>query len=298
MAETRTLAELSRSGEEPAIPGAAARRRWPFRSRGTRVGLLVVLSLFLAAIFAPLIAPYSPYATSATDALSPPNRVHILGADSLGRDIFSRALHGARVSLLVGILAVTLSLILGSIVGITAGYFGKWVDAVLMQINDMFIAIPGIVLALAIVAAMGSSITGVVLAIAISSAPGDARLARSKTLYERTLDYVTAARAIGCRQPRILTRYILPNISSVLIVRATASLGAAILTEAGLSFLGLGVPPPTPTWGGMISDGRQYIFTAPYVSIIPGLFIIATVLAFNVVGDGLRDILDPRSRQR
>lgn len=298
MAEAQSLMELGRNGEVPAVAPSAKRRRLLIRSKGTRIGLLVGCTLILAAIFAPVIAPYSPYATSAADALNSPNREHILGTDSLGRDILSRALYGARVSLLVGILAVSVSLVIGSILGITAGYFGRWVDAVLMQINDMFIAIPGIVLALAIVAAMGASVTGVVLAIAVSSAPGDARLARSKTLYERTLDYVIAAQAIGCQRPRILARHILPNISSVLIVRATASLGAAILTEAGLSFLGLGVPPPTPTWGGMISDGRQYIFIAPYVSIIPGLFIIATVLAFNVVGDGLRDTLDPRSRQR
>lgn len=276
------------------------RARWrPFlRNKGAIVGCAVILVLICAAVLAPILAPFSPYATSATEKLQPPNQRHWLGTDSLGRDMLSRVMYGARISLGVGFSAVIVSLVLGTSLGVIGGYLGGWLDDLIMRLNDVLMAIPGIVLALAIVASTGPTVWGVVLAIAISGAPGDARLARSQTLYERTLDYVTAAQTIGCRQSRIIRVHILPNISSVIIVRATTNLGAAILTAAGLSFLGLGVPPPTPTWGAMVSDGRQYIFTAAYLGVIPGLFIMITVLAFNVAGDGLRDALDPRSRKR
>ncbi len=283
--------------EEPA---ARTRARWRLllRNKGAAAGAIVILLLVLAALFAPFLAPYDPFRTSAADALKPPSWEHLLGTDSLGRDILSRVMYGARISLLVGFAAVAASLILGATLGIIGGYIGGWVDDAIMRSNDVLMAIPGIVLALAVVAAVGPSVAGAILAIAVSGAPGDARLARAQTLYERSLDYVTAAKAIGCRQESIVRRYILPNIAGILIVRATTNLGAAILTEAGLSFLGLGVPPPTPTWGAMVSEGRQYILTAAYVGIIPGLCIMITVLAFNVAGDGLRDALDPRSRLR
>lgn len=273
------------------------RKRWrPFlRNRGAVGGGIVILVLIGMAMFAPVIAPDSPYATSAA-TLQHPNRAHLLGTDSLGRDVLSRAIYGARVSLGVGFSAVIVSLALGVPLGLAGGYFGGVIDDLVMRLNDILMAIPGIVLALAIVASAGPSLWGVVLAVAISGAPGDARLARSQTLSERSLDYVTAAQALGCRHSRIIWRHVLPNISSVVIVRATTNLGAAILTAAGLSFLGLGVPPPTPTWGAMVSDGRQYIFTDAFLGIVPGLFIMVAVLAFNVAGDGLRDMFDPRTR--
>lgn len=291
------------------VAGARALGRWPrprlalawrpfFRNPGAVLGLAVIVVLCLMAILAPVLAPHSPVATDNSAVLQGPSLAHPFGADPLGRDILSRIMYGARISLLVGFLSVAVSLVLGLGVGVTAGYFGGWLDDALMRCNDVLMAIPGIVLALAIVAALGPSVLGVVLAIAVSGAPGDIRLARSQTLAERRLDYVTAAQAIGAGRGRIMWRHILPNITGVMVVKATTNLGAAILTASGLSFLGLGVPPPTPTWGGMIADGRQFLFTAAHVSLIPGVFIMVTVLAFNVAGDGLRDVLDPRAKTR
>ncbi len=270
----------------------------PFlRNKGATAGFAMIVALSLLAIFAPVIAPYGATETSA-NILSGPSLTHFFGTDALGRDLLSRIIYGARISLIVGFAAVLIDLLFGASSGIVAGYLGGWADDLLMRCSDVLMAIPGIILALAVLAAFGPSVPAVILAIAVSGAPGDARLARSQTLYESGLDYVSAARAIGAGQARIMWRHILPNISGVLIVRATTNLGAAILTTAGLSFLGLGVPPPTPTWGGMVSEGRQYIFTAAHVSIVPGLFIMVTVLAFNIAGDGLRDVLDPHAKTR
>jgi ABC-type dipeptide/oligopeptide/nickel transport system permease subunit len=275
-----------------------ARRRWLLPNRGATIGAIVIAILVLGALLAPLIAPYDPLKTEGTAILQGPSAQHPLGTDSLGRDTLSRIIYGARVSLLVGVSAVALALLVGASLGLVAGYFGGAVDDLVMRGTDVLMAIPGIVLALVVLAATGPSLLGVVLAIAVGGVPGDIRLARSQTLYERGLDYVAAARAIGSSSGRLMYRHILPNIGSVLIVRSTTSLGAAILVESGLSFLGLGVPPPTPTWGAMISEGRQFIFTAAHVGLIPGLVIMVTVLAFNVTGDGLRDVLDPRSSVR
>ncbi len=273
------------------------------RNKMAVAGMVVVTLLCLVALFSPVLAReelgYQNY-----DALYHPpefnlrDPTYIWGADQLGRSVLYRVIHGARVSVLVGLVAQLIVLAIGLPVGAIAGYFGGAVDDLVMRGTDVLMAIPGIGLALVVLAATGPSLLGVVLAIAIGGVPGDIRLARSQTLYERGLDYVAAARAIGSSSGRLMYRHILPNIGSVLIVRGTTSLGAAILVESGLSFLGLGVPPPTPTWGAMISEGRQFIFTAAHVGLIPGLVIMVTVLAFNVTGDGLRDVLDPRSSVR
>lgn len=281
---------------EASLNHSRIRALAPFtRNRGAISGAVVIVLFALVAITAPVIAPYDPTAQHPRSILEPPNSAHLLGTDSLGRDILSRIMYGGRISLSVGFSAVAVGLLVGATIGIAAGYFGRHIEDLIMRGVDVLMAIPGIILALTILAAIGPSFGGVVLAIAVSSLPTYARLARSQTLYIREMDYITAARALGAGPLRIMAKHVLPNIVAILIVSATTGLGSAILTEAGLSFLGLGVPPPTPTWGGMVSEGREFIFTAPYVALIPGVFIMLTVLAFNLTGDGLRDALDPRS---
>lgn len=282
-------------------PGGAAVRVRDRLSRRIRrtppamIGTVLVAAVVLVALGAPLLAAHDPAAQIATPLLRPGGGFPG-GTDQLGRDELSRIIFGARVSLYVGVLAVAVALALGGTAGILAGFYGGWIDNITMRVMDVLFALPALVLAIAITAVLGPSLTNVMLAIGIVYAPTFARIARGPALAVVRLPYVEAARAIGASTPAIMLRHILPNVSAPLLVQTTVSLSTAILTEAALSFLGLGTQPPTPSWGLMLSDARQYMLIDPWVAILPGLAIAVTVLGFNLLGDGLRDVLDPRIR--
>lgn len=266
-------------------------RRSPHFLVGTALATIVVL----AAIFAPLLTPIDPYYQDYGAVLQPPASAgHLLGTDAFGRDQLSRMLFGARISLAVGIISVLMGLFVGVLLGLLAGYFRR-LDRPIMMVNDVLIAFPGILLAISIVAALGTSLINVIVAVAIFSVPTFARITRGAVLGVRESDYVSSARAVGSSHARIIVRTILPNILSPLIVYASLRLATSILTAATLSFLGLGAQPPSPEWGAMINQARTYLYSAPYLSVEPGIAIFMTVLAFNLLGDGLRDALDPRS---
>ncbi len=266
------------------------------RQRGAPLALSVLLVIVLAAIFAPAIAPFDPNATAGFNGNKPPGAEHWLGTDSLGRDIFSRLVFGARISIQVGIIAVGFGISVGAPLGLAAGYIGGAVDSVVMRLLDVLIAFPTIILALALMSAVGSGIPQLMVAIGIGTVPLYARLSRGQVLAVRENEYILAARSMGCTDVRIAARHILPNIVSPLIVQGSLGVGFAILSEASLSFLGLGVALPTATWGGMLSEGLSLIRVSPYLTLFPGLAIFITVLAINMVGDALRDVLDPRLR--
>ena len=255
----------------------------------------VVLLLFvLAAIFAPFVSPYPPLVYHPSVATQAPSIAHLLGTDALGRDQLSRVIYGTRISLTVGIVTILLGGIVGSLLGLLAAYFKGWVDQVITIVVDALLSFPSLVLALAIVAALGPSIINLSLALAVVRIPIYARLARGQTLQVASQDYVMSARAVGSRTPKILFRHVLPNIFSPLLVQATISISFAILDESILSFLGLGVQPPTPEWGTMISDAQIYLNTDPWMMLGPALAIILVVISLNLLGDALRDRLDPR----
>lgn len=252
--------------------------------------------MIFSAIFAPLIAPYDPVEQDILSLLQGPSLDHLLGTDELGRDTLSRVIYGSRVSLMVGVIAVSISLIIGSALGLIAGYGRGLIDTVIMQIMDALLAFPTLALALAITAMLGPSLNNTMIAIGITGIPAFARLVRGQVLSLRDLDYVQAAQASGGSNYRIVMQHILPNTMAPIIVQASITIPAAILAEAGLSFLGLGIQPPTPSWGAMLNTARGYIQMSPWLSIVPGVAIFITVLAFNFLGDALRDILDPRLR--
>jgi peptide/nickel transport system permease protein len=282
-------------------PAAAARpRRWPvlLRSPLTVAGLVLVSMFALSAIFAPLLAPADPLKQVLSTRLKPPTAAHWLGTDQLGRDMLSRLLFGARISLLIGVVVVGLAGSLGTVVGLVAGYAGGWLDESLMRLTDVFFAFPALILAMAISGAIGPSLTNAMIAIAVVSWPVYARLVRAQVLTLREREYVEAARSLGASSARIIWQHILPNTLAPLLVQASFDLGGAILAAAGLSFIGFGTQPPTPEWGVMISEGRNYIATQPWLSLFPGLAILFTVAAFNLIGDGLRDAFDPRLHGR
>lgn len=259
-------------------------------------GLGVIFILVFCAVFADILAPYPP--DQYTEAVSvPPGWAHPFGVDHLGRDILSRVIHGARISLWVGVLAVGISLTAGVTIGLIAGYFGGIIDNVIMRAMDIMMSLPYVLLAILIAAVLGPSLENGILAIGIVRIPRFARLARGSTLSVRTLTYVEASRAVGAPHRRIIRKDILPNIAGPIIVYSTMSLGDAILAAAVLSFLGLGAQPPIPEWGAMLNEAQAYLINSPYMSMFPGLAIFLTVLAFNLVGDGLRDILDPKTRR-
>lgn len=262
------------------------------------LGGAILVILLLAAVFAPFLAPFSVREQHLEHRLYGPSSEHWLGADELGRDIFSRTVFGARTSLLVGITVVSISSVLGVLLGMISGYFGGFVDETLMRIIDILLAFPGILLAVALVGLLGPSLRNLILALCLIGWVAYARLVRGEVLRLRKVPYVEAVQALGASTPRIFLRHLLPNLMGPVVVQATLGLAGAILAEASLSFLGLGVQPPTPSWGGMLSMGRLHILQAPHLTIFPGLCTIATVMAFNFLGDALRDHLDPRGRSR
>jgi peptide/nickel transport system permease protein len=272
----------------------SGRRHGLGRQRGAIVGLVILGSLTLMALGAPWLSPRDPIRTAARDALQPPGPRFVLGSDQFGRDVASRVLHGARVSLTVGLISVSIAVALGAPLGLVSGYYGGRLDGLIMRVMDVLLAFPGILLALAIVSVLTPGLTNVMIAVGLSAVPTYARLVRASVLSARENLYVEAARALGGRDLGILTRYILPNVVAPLIVTATLGLGTAILSAAALGFLGLGSQPPQPEWGRMLSEGRDYLREAWWISTFPGLGIMLTVLAMNLLGDGLRDVLDPR----
>ena len=263
-----------------------------------RIGMVIVAIILLAAVLAPIVDPYDPKLDSdLPNARQPPSWQHIMGTDNLGRDIFRRILHGARLSLGVGIVAVAISGTGGTILGLISGYFGGAVDMVIMRIVDILMAFPGMLLAIAIVAARGTGLFNTVVAISVVGVSGYARLVRSMVLSLREREYILAAHMVGVRNPRFIFRHILPNSLAPIIVSATMGIGGAILTAAALGFLGLGAQPPAPEWGVMISDGRPFLRQQPHMVFFPGMAIMFTVLGFNLLGDGLRDALDPQMQE-
>jgi len=260
-------------------------------------GLLLTVALVLVAIAAPLLAPFDPNAQDTIRRLEPPSHSHPLGLDNLGRDVLSRIIWGARVSLRVGFSVVILASLVGITLGAMAGYFGGWMDTVIMRVTDILLAFPGILLAIALVAVLGPSLNNVVLALVIIGWVGYARLVRGQVLKVREMEYVTAAKALGARSPRVIALHVLPNVLNPVIVMATLGLAGAILSEAALSFLGLGVQPPTPSWGAMLTSGRQYLGIANHLAIWPGVAIMLAVMGLNFLGDGLIDALDPKYRK-
>ena len=258
------------------------------------IAVAVLLPLVLTAVVGPLVVPYDPLSMDLDSLRQPPSAVHLLGTDSKGRDILSRLVYGARISLAVGILAASLSMCIGIVLGLIAGYFGGRVDAVLTQMFDIFLAFPSLLLAIGISAVMSPGLTSAMLAITLVGWAGLARLVRGVTLSLKEQTYVEASRALGASSARILYKHILPNALPLILVAGSLRVGGFILLEAALSFLGLGVQPPAPTWGSMISLNRAYINSAPWMVIFPGLAISITVIAFNILGDFLRDWLDPR----
>lgn len=264
------------------------------RSPSGVVGLVLLVMLILIAITADWIAPYPPLAVDPPDSFQGPSLDHLFGTDEFGRDVLSRILHGTRISLQVGIVATLVSVSLGVLLGLASGYTGGFVDSVIMRFSDIMLAIPSQLLALAIVSALGPSIRNVMLAVGISAVPRFSRLVRSTVLSAKQNVYVEAAKTIGCRSSDIVFRHILPNVLGPAVVLATLYVSSAILLAAGLSFLGMGAQPPTPEWGSMLSKGRYYLRSAPWVTAFPGVAIMVTVLSVNLFGDALRDALDPR----
>ncbi len=271
--------------------------RWLRRSPLVTGGAVVIILYALAAVTAPLLTPHSPLAQVLDLRLGPPQPGYPLGLDQLGRDLLSRVLFGARLSLLIGLVVVTVAGLLGTTVGVVAGFAGGRIDNILMRITDVFFAFPSLILAMAIAAALGPSLINTMVAIAMVTWPVYARLSRAQTLVLRRQEFIEAARALGASDTRVIFRHVLPNALSPLIVQASFNMGEAILIAAGLSFIGFGAQPPTPEWGVMISEGRDYITTQWWVPTFPGLAILLAVTGFNLVGDGLRDLLDPRLRR-
>jgi peptide/nickel transport system permease protein len=263
----------------------------------TLAGLLLLILFVLLAILAPLVSPYDPLGQNISESLHAPSPQHLLGTDKLGRDMFSRMLYGARISIVVGLAVVALAGSLGAFVGLIAGYVGKWADEALMRSTDIFFAFPSLILAMSIAGALGPSLPNALIAVAVVSWPVYARLIRGQVLALREREFVQAAQATGVSTRRIIFRHLLPNTMAPLLVQASFDMGATILSVAGLSFIGFGAQPPTPEWGVMISEGRNYITTQWWLTGGPALGILLLVAAFNLVGDGLRDILDPQLRR-
>lgn len=295
----------TRASDTAEAPTAATRRpqagwRWWarrfVRNRVAPIGLVIIAASVIVALLAPAVVPHDIRRMSPQDALAPPGGPYLFGTDEFGRDVFSRVLMGSRISLVVAFFSVATALALGTSIGLAAGFFGGWWDAVSMRAMDVVFAFPAILLAIAIMAVLGTSLVNLVLAIGIVYTPQFARVARAAALTVRSLEFVDAARALGLGNPRIIWRHVIPNVLAPVMVQVSLSLSLAILSESALSFLGLGTQPPTPSWGNMLSEGRQFLEIAPWNAVFPGLAIMIVVLGFNLLGDGLRDLLDPRLR--
>lgn len=286
---------ISTTAARELSPGQRALRRL-IRRKGAMVGLAVVVLFVLMAVFAPYIAPYDPLQTSWSAIRKPPSEAYLLGTDELGRDVLSRVIWGARASLLAGVVSVCIALALGVPIGMAAGYLGRWTDGLISRVIDAMLACPFLILAIAFAAFLGPSLTNAMIAIGVSYMPIFVRLTRGQVLSVKVEDYVEAARAVGNSHLRIAFRHILPNIVAPLLVQATLAIAQAVIAEASLSFLGLGQQPPAPSWGSMLNTAKNYMDHAPWMAVWPGLSIFLLVLSFNLLGDGLRDALDPRHR--
>jgi peptide/nickel transport system permease protein len=266
------------------------------RNRAALAGWVVLLVLVFVALFAPQVAPFDPIRILSAERLLPPSRQHLFGTDELGRDVLSRVIFGARISLTVGLISVGVALAIGVPLGLLSGYLGGWVDNLIMRFIDILLAFPGILLAIVIAGTLGPGLRNVMIAVGIFTVPTYARVVRASTLSVREMEYVQALRALGASDQRIIFRHILPNVSASVIVLSTLGVATAILSAAGLSFVGLGAQPPTPEWGAMLSAARPYLYSEWWLPTFPGMAIMVTVLAINLLGDGLRDALDPRLR--
>jgi peptide/nickel transport system permease protein len=295
---TRALASLPSASAGLARETTLRRLRQHMRHPGLATGTLLLVFLLLMALLAPWLAPHPPLKTNMANTLAPISAAHWLGTDQFGRDVFSRILLGTQISLKVAFAVVALSLTAGTLIGALAGFAGGWTERITVVVIDILLAFPGFLLALALVAARGSSLESVILAVSIAFTPRVAAVMRSVVLTIKPRPFIEASRAIGMNETRVLLRHVIPNALPPVIVVATVSAATAILAEAGLSFLGLGVQPPTPTWGNIISDGNALITTNPWISLSAGLSIALAVVAFNLLGDGLRDTLDPQMRRQ
>lgn len=296
-AEISRVSTLARARSSPWAERYRTVLRQFRRNRGGVLGLAIVVSFVLVAVLAEELVPYNPVLQDLSAALRSPERRHPLGTDELGRDILSRIIMGARISLLMSVAAVGGASVAGSLLGAAAGYFGGRLDQIAMRCIDVLLALPGILLAITIIAVLGVGLVNVIVAIAINGIPVFARLARAATLTVKQNDYIEAARALGVPERRILASHVFPNIVAPLLVQCTLLMATAILTASSLSFLGLGAQPPTPEWGAMLSSGRSYLTSSPHVGTFPGVALMLVVLGFNLLGDGLRDALDPRLKQ-
>jgi peptide/nickel transport system permease protein len=267
------------------------------KNKMSLIGGSIILIYVILAILAPVIAPYDPYEIKLLDKLQSPSLHHWMGTDDKGRDVLSRILYGSQLSLAVGFVSVFIGALFGIILGIVSGYYGGLIDTIIMRIIDVLLAFPGLLLALAIVSALGPSLINVMLAVGVFSIPTFARIVRGSTLSIKKMEYIDAIKVLGASDIKIIFVHILPNIMSPIIVQGTLRLATSILSVAGLSFLGMGAQPPTAEWGAMLSNGRDFLYTAPHIALFPGLAIAIIVLAFNIFGDGLRDALDPRMKQ-
>lgn len=264
------------------------------KSKTAMLGLILLAFVILIAIFADLIVPYSEAVTQSSMRLQGPSAEHWFGTDNLGRDVFARVVHGSRYSPWIGVSTSVLSLIIGGLLGAAAGYYGKAIDNVIMRLTDVVMTVPPILLSLAVVAALGANLRNLLIAITISCVPSMVRMVRSVVLTVVDQDYIEAAKSYGSSDIRVILKYVIPNALGPIIVTTTMNVAAMILSAAGLSFLGMGVQPPSPEWGALLSDARQFMFSAPYLLYFPGVFIVIAALSFNLAGDGLRDALDPK----
>ena len=264
------------------------------KSKTAMLGLCLLIFVLSIAVFADVITPYENAISQSADRLDSPSAAHIFGTDELGRDLFARIVHGSRYSLLIGVSTSVLALVIGGLLGAIAAYYGGWVDNIIMRLTDVVMTVPPILLSLAVVAALGGSLRNLLIAITISCVPSMLRLVRSVVLGVVDEDYIEAARSYGASDMRIILKYVIPNALGPIIVTTTMNVANMILSAAGLSFLSLGVQPPAPEWGALLSDAKTYMFTAPHLLYIPGIFIVIAALSFNLAGDGLRDALDPK----